>query len=97
MCACFILQGERGLPGHHGASGKRGPIGSIGLPGKQGDVGPKGQPVSSDYKFKVAFISLVFTVIKPFLLLVQQGDPGEQGLPGVWGLFGPKVQSNRSS
>lgn len=45
---CFILQGEKGLPGHHGASGERGSIGSIGLPGKQGDVGPKGQPVSTD-------------------------------------------------
>lgn len=92
MCLCFTLQGEKGLPGHHGASGKRGPIGSAGLPGKQGDVGPKGQPVSTDEWTN----SLIFTAIKHFLLFIWQGDSGEQGLPGVWGLFGPKVQANMS-
>lgn len=70
MCVFFTHQGEKGLLGQHGASGKRGPIGSIGLPGKQGDVGPKGQQVSTDNKFKVELISLIFTVIKPFLLFV---------------------------
>lgn len=67
---CFILQGEKGLPGHHGASGKRGSIGSIGLPGNQGDAGPKGQPVSTDNKFKVEFIYLVLPVNKALFLFV---------------------------
>lgn len=57
MCVCITLQGEKGLPGHHGESGKRGPIGSVGLPGKQGDIGPKGQPVSTDNEFEVELIS----------------------------------------
>lgn len=67
---CLTLQGEKGLPGHHGASGKRGSIGSIGLPGNQGDAGPKGQAVSTDSKFKVEFISLVFPVNKALFLCV---------------------------
>lgn len=67
---CFILQGEKGLPGHHGAPGKRGSIGSVGLPGNQGDAGPKGQPVSTDNKFKVEFISFVFAVNKALFLCV---------------------------
>lgn len=69
-CLCFILQGEKGLPGHHGAPGIRGSIGSVGLPGNQGDAGPKGQPVSTDNKFKVEFISFVFAVNKALFLCV---------------------------
>ena len=93
MC---VLQGERGLPGQTGAQGKKGSVGGMGLPGKQGDPGPKGQPVSTDLSNNIKLFSLTYTllvhVMIPSLLCVYQGDTGEQGFSGMFGLFGPKVR-----
>lgn len=103
MCLC--VQGDRGLPGQSGPTGKRGSSGGMGLPGTQGDQGPKGQPVSTNIAEKKIISKLVIQNYFPLLGLcsdegnssfpfsVHQGDTGEQGFPGVLGLFGPKVTS----
>lgn len=104
-CACVylfvcVLQGERGLPGQTGPIGKRGSIGGMGLPGRQGVLGSKGQPVSNDlltyhwFSLHDNFLAgAVLKIIIFLLLCIHQGDSGEQGFPGVLGLFGPKVRS----
>lgn len=101
LCLCVfvcVLQGERGLPGQSGPTGKRGNIGGMGLPGRQGDMGSKGQPVSNNLlTLHDNFLGCVMMKIIVLLLFcIHQGDFGEQGFPGVLGLFGPKVRSSQA-
>ena len=93
MC---VLQGERGLPGQTGPTGKRGYFGGMGLPGRQGDMGSKGQPVSRIPLHDSFLGGVVTKIIIPLLFCIHQGDFGEQGFPGVLGLFGPKVRSSQA-
>lgn len=96
VCACVcVFQGERGLPGQMGPAGKRGFVGVMGFPGKPGDLGGKGQAVSRDVLLINPFL-LYMTLFLCLLFLSNviffcQGDSGEQGFPGVLGMFGPKV------
>lgn len=91
----FLLsQGDRGLPGEIGPIGKRGILGIMGMQGKQGSHGAKGQTVS------VIFIYFLLYRPCPFLrdsknsfgFFFLQGEPGERGLSGPLGNFGPKVR-----
>lgn len=66
------------------------------MQGKQGNHGVKGQPVSvmlCFFSFSFCGQScLFFRDSKKSFWFFHQGDPGERGLTGVFGNFGPKVR-----
>lgn len=63
------------------------------MQGKSGNHGVKGQPVSD--KKKIIFTGQSYSFFrdsKMSFVFFRQGDPGERGLSGPLGHFGPKVR-----
>lgn len=79
-------KGDRGMPGIPGANGLAGLRGEIGLQGPEGPMGPQGKEIHTLERLHL--IKWRKKISLTHILLLNQGFPGEKGLPGPRGSDG---------